>query len=371
MSTTGTHKVRHLASSVEHPFLHRFDPQSIRVFLRAYDAYCREVYARASQLNQDASTSVEPVSPVSLLYCVDAEQLESAVQCGMIDGCTDVDRLTTEALRTFLDNESQESQSSITEADLAATVQATLKMDMTVKSARVRMKLLFMDYLSLLRTNGLKWVPEKNPKLAIRHVLSSCRPTQLRTRLEQDISFSHHHLKANFAGFMQHALDVSTAFEKVDNGPPKARKAEKDVDNNKSSANSTGASSSKVGNKVEPISKRNNKVKSTPPSPCPLPKCKGKNRLHWMSDCTDHTDAEKKQYRDDITAAKASDGPSRSTRSQTASATKSVNRVHKDNTQSDDSPSCRMTVSDVRTSLDVIGRCDDGSDENIANSELA
>lgn len=37
----------------------------------------------------------------------------------------------------------------------------------------------------------------------------------------------------------------------------------------------------------------------------------------------------------------------------------------------DDSPSCRMTISDVKSSLDVIGRCDEGSDENIANPTVA
>lgn len=33
--------------------------------------------------------------------------------------------------------------------------------------------------------------------------------------------------------------------------------------------------------------------------------------------------------------------------------------------------SCRMTIQDVRTALDVVGRCDHGSDETLASKELA
>ena len=157
-TTRGNHKVRHLASAVEHPFLQRLDPQSIRVFLRAYDAYCREVCARASQLTQESSTPLQPVSPVSILYCVDDEQLESAAECRMINGCTDVEDLTSTQLRAFLNEQAQESTRTITADGLTALVQSSLKMDMSVASAKGRMQLLFLEYRSLLRTNGLKWV---------------------------------------------------------------------------------------------------------------------------------------------------------------------------------------------------------------------
>lgn len=103
------HKVMQVAMSVEHPFLLRLDPESIRAFLRKYDAYRQEVFARASQLTEEPSASLEPVSPVGLIYCVDAEQLESAVECGMIEGCSDIEKLTSTDLRRFLEKEAQES----------------------------------------------------------------------------------------------------------------------------------------------------------------------------------------------------------------------------------------------------------------------
>ena len=372
---TDGHKVKRFSSSVDHPFLDRFDPLSIRVFLRAYDAYCREVKARASQLTPETSTPLEPVKPVSLIFCVDAEQLESAVQCGMIKGCNDIQALTDENLRSYLDSESEESTTTVTEADLTKLVESKLRMDMTVTSAHGRMKLLFMDYTSLLRTNGLKWVTTKSPKIAVRHVLSAIKPKQLKSRLEDDFRLSHANLKSDFPGFMKHAIELSVAFEKIDSGPPKSRQSEKDSEKPKkdnSSGSRTGSSSSKAG--VKSDGKRD---KKQPPGPCPLPKCKGKNRLHWISDCTESTDAEKKKFREELAAQKASDGPSKSTRGQkaeAAAAAKSVGRLKDGKSNADgnnDNPSCRMTVQDIRTSLDIIGRCDDGSDETLASKEVA
>ena len=365
--------VKHISASVDYPFLARLELESIRIFLRRYDAYVQEVKARAAQLAGENSTTEEPGRPVGLVLCVDADQLESAVDCGLIPNCTSVEALVDEFLRSFLDSEAQESQNSVTESDLVKLVEAVLRMNMTVKSAKGRMNLLFMEYMSLLRTNGLKWVTEKAPKAAIRHVLSAIRPAQLRTRLEQDLGFSHIDLKANFSGFMTHAIAVSEAFEKVDNGPQRPRKSDREGDKIKKDSGGgahIGASSSKAGTKKD--QKDGQKPKRPPPSPCPLPECKSKNRQHWVADCTEHSVAEKRQYTEEKAVLKVRDGPSKSIRSQTAS--KSVNRLQQsanDPTDDEDIPSCRMTVQDVRTTLDVVGRCDDGSDETLASKELA
>ena len=89
----------------------------------------------------------------------------------------------------------------------------------------------------------------KSQNAAVKHVLSAIRPAQLRTRLEQDIAFSNNDLKANFDGFMAHALDVSAAFEKVDCGNPKSSKPEKDDAKPKKTGSHAGASSIKASAK--------------------------------------------------------------------------------------------------------------------------
>lgn len=99
------HKHKHLTSVAWHLFLHRFDPQSIWVFLRAYCTYHRNIIPRVSQLNQYYSTLLKPVSPDSILYCDDAEKLEASVQGAMIDGIIDVETLTRDVLGAFLDKE--------------------------------------------------------------------------------------------------------------------------------------------------------------------------------------------------------------------------------------------------------------------------
>lgn len=175
---------------------------------------------------------------------------------------------------------------------------------------------------------------------------------------------------------MKHAIRVSEAFELVNSGPPKSRKAEKDSDTPKPSAKA-GSSSNKTARKSDDSSKGSGTTKKPPPGPCPLPKCKGKNRLHWISECTVHNDAEKKQHRVDIAAEKARDGPSKSTRSQTAepaAAIKFVKRLQ-DGSESGkanfDSPACRMTLKASTASHDLTGRCDDGSDESIVAPSVA
>lgn len=151
----------------------------------------------------------------------------------MVDGCDDVQSLTDDVLRSFLDKEATESATVITQDKLSKMVESLFKMDMTVKSAKGRMKLLFMEYKSLLRTNGLKWVTEMTPKVAIKQILSVIKPAALRARLEQDIDSYHVHLKFNFTGFMTHAIDLSDAFKRVDCGTSKSRNAEKDYDEGK------------------------------------------------------------------------------------------------------------------------------------------
>ena len=294
-TSTGVQQVRKMAISVEHPFLHRLEPESIRVFLRKYDAYCRELKSRAAQLSFESSFPMEPARPVGLTFCVDAEQLESAVECGMITGVTDVELLTDETLRAHLERKAQQSTTVVTQDDLASLVETQLRMDMKIKSATGRMELLFMDYKSLLRTNGLKWVTTDTPKVAIKHVISAIRPTTLGTRIEQDLGFSHARLKADFSGFMAHAISLSEAFERLDCGHPKTRKSDKDNQNVKKDSNigKTGFSSRKAEPSADSKSEKNNK--RAPPGPCPLPSCKGKNLIHWAKDCTKSTEAEKKK----------------------------------------------------------------------------
>lgn len=137
----------------------------------------------------------------------------------MFEGCKDAKSVTEEILGRFLDKEVEESSTAVTFGDLSKMVRTYVRMKMSVKSTRGRMKLLFMEYRSFLQLNALKWVVTKNPKVPIKQVLSFIKPVTLNNRLEQDFSFHKSDLRSGFDGFMKHALDISAAFEMIDNGP--------------------------------------------------------------------------------------------------------------------------------------------------------
>lgn len=131
----------------------------------------------------------------------------------------DYSKLTDTDLRKYLDSKAEESKKNLTATDVDIIVDKDLHMDMSIRSARSRMELLFMNYTAILRRNGLKWVLQSNQKLAVQHVLSAIKPQALRKRLESDLEFAHSEVRKDFKKFMAHALSISDAFEIVDNGP--------------------------------------------------------------------------------------------------------------------------------------------------------
>lgn len=105
--------------------------------------------------------------------------------------------------------------------------------------------------------------------------------------------------------------------------------------------------------------------------------------MHSADDCEHSSVEEKKAFKYKVAAAKARNGPARSTRSQlfsaddaTSSSSKSVGRLREDKKgcdekDNDNSTSCIMTVSDSKASIDATGLCDDASDGSIASTTLA
>lgn len=83
----------------------------------------------------------------------------------MIEGCSDIETLMSTELHRFLDEEAREAQTVVTEPGPAMMVQAALKMNISGKSAKGRIKLLFMEYCSLLRINSLSESMKRHPKL--------------------------------------------------------------------------------------------------------------------------------------------------------------------------------------------------------------
>lgn len=100
---------------------------------------------------------------------------------------------------------------------------------------------------------------------------------------------------------------------------------------------------------------------------------------HWSKDCTESSKKQKSDIKVTIFAAKDSDGTTNNTHNQSRQnnsenpSSGTTGRVMKARKQPIvlDSASCPMTVSDKDVSVDLKGRCDDGSDASIFSPILA
>lgn len=157
-STESSQRATFVSTSIDHPRLVRLDSESIRIFLRQYRTYCQEIMARASQLVPTGFTTTEPMLPISITFCVDSEQLQSAIALGLIENVTDDSTLTEALLLAFLNKKGKDGRRNLTSANNYSLIEKELNMDMTVSSASSRIKQLFINYHSILRRQGLKWI---------------------------------------------------------------------------------------------------------------------------------------------------------------------------------------------------------------------
>lgn len=367
-----TTKVAPVTITVDHPRLLETDPEAIRVFLRTYDQYSNEVRSRAKQLGSSSSSS-EPVRPVDFKFCVNVEFLESSIALGFITGAKDYDSLTDEQVRHFLTKRAEESKEAVTLDKLDEIVGRELRTNMRNTNALARMQDLFSSYHTILARNGLKWIIDDNQKVAVHHVLCAIRPQSLRERLESDLSFSHHHLKKDFTGFLKHSIRLAEAFQIVDSGPSnkKNRKADSVMQNR--------PNKSRSGNKTDKDSnKKPLQGKKTSDLPvCLWPPHAERGIRHYLKDCRACPEEDKKRIIQEKAAEKAKDGPSKSTRSQTSAATSATSqrpttgRLQQNKVTVSSGPSCSIIISDGNVSVQGTGRCDDGSDETIASPSIA
>lgn len=374
-SSYPTSSAKFLATSIDHPRLTKTDSTSIRSFLRAYDQYVTEIAERSKQLTAASTITTEAISPVNLKFCVDAEWIDSLIALGFIESISTVEELTDALLRDYLNGEAQESKEVMNLHSLDDIVKKELRTDMSDSNAKSRMRNLFVSYRAILKRHGVAWLLEDNQKVAVDHVLSAIRPTSVKERLESDLEFAKYELKKNFQGFMKHAIRVAEAFQIVDNGKPRSNRQPEPSTTNRSGSktpsdkNSTPTDDSK--------SKNGGGGKSKKAPLCLHPPCRSKGVRHFMRDCDQTTDDQKKALLKSLADEKAKTGPSKSTRSQTQaedgniSGTKTVRRINQKLNFDSTTPSFTVTIQDGREMMEATARADDGSDESIVSAKLA
>lgn len=160
-------------------------------------------------------------------------------------------------------------------------VSKTTPMNLIEKDVEQRVLMLFSDYTSLLRSNGLSWIIQDKPKTAVGHIVNALRPAPLQRSVKLDLDFAHSNLKKNWRECLRNVNSRArycAEFE-ADPNPSSTSYPLKYKDDNKRSL-------SEAGGKRDVETSRRKK----PFPDCWNPICIGK---HYMKD-GQNTNAEKR-----------------------------------------------------------------------------
>ena len=96
---------------------------------------------------------------------------------------------------------------------------------------------------------------------------------------------------------MKHEIDLSKAFEKLDNGNPRGFQSESVC------STQTKGPNKKPDNKPSGKTSKGRGNKKPAPYPCPIKSCEGKSRMNWVDDCEISSAQEKKYLKYKLAAA--------------------------------------------------------------------
>jgi hypothetical protein len=187
-------QVANITIAIEYPVLRKLGKHSIRRFLKDRAAYVREIKERTNQEDENIG------KPVSLSFSIDSSILERLVDLRQFGPNMDsVDKITEDVLQKRLDAHREVMKDTLSAGQMQSIVTKNLRINMLEKDVEQRIIVLFADYSSLMRTNGLSWVIEQNPKVSIGHIVGVLKPIALQKRLHDYLEFSHPECSAKTA----------------------------------------------------------------------------------------------------------------------------------------------------------------------------
>jgi hypothetical protein len=231
--------------------------------------------------------------PATLASCIDPDLLERLVCLEEIEGCYDVYNFTDGNLEARMKKSLGEVAKITTTDDLAAMVLRKIRTNNQEKDSIMRVNQLVSDYLTLSREQGWKIV-KNQPKLAIKHLLSEVKPTQLKEVCENDSLLDEIELRKDFYGFVKHVRKNAADADRW------AATHRTGKDTKSSDKASTGCSSKSYQSGSHSGSKSGtSKDGTSSTSKSKAPKClndktcnkHGKADYHYMTDCP-HTSKE-------------------------------------------------------------------------------
>jgi hypothetical protein len=187
--------------------------------------------------------------PATLVSCIDPDLLQNLVWMEKIEGCDDADNVTDTHLNTWIKESLGEAATTATTEDIAAMVLRKVRINMQEKDSGMRIDQLVSDYLTLSREQGWTLI-KKQPKLAIKHLVSVLKPAHLKELCENDLNLEYIELRKDFPGFVKH-LRARAAVAELLVAPSRTGKDGKSSDKT-STGGSTKSYSSGSGSSTRP-----------------------------------------------------------------------------------------------------------------------
>jgi hypothetical protein len=145
-----------------------------------------------------------------------------------IEGCDDADDVIETHVDTWIKQSLGEAATTATTEDIAAMVLCKVRINIQEKESGMRIGQLPSDYLTLSREQGWTLI-KKQPKLAIKHLISVLKPAHLKELCENGQHIEYVELRKDFPRFIKH-LKARAALAELLLAPSRSGKDAKSSD---------------------------------------------------------------------------------------------------------------------------------------------
>jgi hypothetical protein len=225
-----------------------------------------------------------------------------------------VEKVDDAILLKWLEEHSSLKKDGLSAAQVNSIVAKKLRINMGETDTEQRIIMLFADYASLLRSNGLSWITEGNPKIAVGHILDALKPKPLKARVKDDIEFAHSHLKKDFLSFMNHVIkraEIYSDYGDAVSAHPSRGNVHNSTPASKSSDDSSGSAGKQPARGNNTRSARGSPGQTKVAPDCLNPACKEK---HFLKECKNTTQELKDELYAQRSQARKNNGEQRTTR---------------------------------------------------------
>ena len=290
-----------IVTNLEAPRLEGVSTKDFTTFLRRRELYEKQIHEK----NNEPGVNV---TPTSYKACIDDSHLKIFLTAKWVEAET-LEAITEEMLKECVKARSSHEPQGY-ELGKIDNIVRDVKMNMKMDDAEDRVWTLHHTYITVLEAAGMTDLPEKKPHIAIGHILKRVEPKLLRRRMKdiliwrKDEGFE----KKDFGEFMRELAKQAKRLEEElvaasrrsdsdsdSDDSATARRTSKHRNHRRKNGNKNGSGgSTKTNANTKDKSDGQHTDKKRPRDP---PKCLNKdcNERHFIADCENTPDEEKKR----------------------------------------------------------------------------